>query len=362
MAVDFGGAVILPEDAKWFIPLSENLYILASGAVGPDAFVFSAALDGERYGLSAPYSRFYRYDAGRWLCVEVDAAISDLLVLGAPQAGGEGLVVLGAEGEVWFVGTQTRTEQISTAQEGRFLGTMVQLRRGPETLHAVGLSGLCFRRRKTSWIGDDKGVRGFEAPFPRKRPVDVGQTTDVSDVATLPNGDQYLCGSIAIARPSLFWRPGGTGRWRWLGYAVDDPAYDYMVPGRILVEPPDTVWITTNKGVLVKGNAAQGFRIATGVARGGADSVLASFSNAVFHDGAIHVGSNVGPFRLRTDGGWDAFAPQTVPKPGEYPFASGMLDVSDSIIWAFGVRDVARYDGRQWHRISMPPVHRTAEP
>ena len=364
MVTSFGGKIILPGDTDWYLRESEELFLTAAAGVGPDAFVFSAAVEGERYGLSDRYARFYRYDAGRWLCVEVAASISVLLVIQPPDAGGEGLVVLGADGEVWFVGDNTRSEQIPVG-DSQILGDLTRLRQTAGTYFAAGLSGQCFRRQGSSWGGDDLGVRGFEPSFPRKGAVDQGEITDINDIATLANGDQYLCGSVATARPALFWRPRGIGRWHWLGYAIDNPAYDYMVPNLILVEPPDTVWITTNKGVLVKGNAARGFQIATDVAvatRGGAAGVRASFSNAVFYDGAIHAGSNIGPFRLRANGGWDEFAPVRTVEPGDLPFANGLLDVSGNVLWAFGTRSVARYAGQQWAPVPMPSVHQTKTP
>ncbi len=364
MVTSFGGKVILPGDPDWYLRESEQLFTTAAAAVGPDAFVFSAALEGERYSLSDRYARFYRYDRGHWLCVEVAASLTDLLVAQQSTVERDGLVVLSADGEVWFVADNIQSEQIPVG-DSQILGDLTRLRQMAGTYFAAGLSGQCYRRQGSSWIADDAGLRGFKPPFPRKRPGDLGETTDIKDVATLANGDQYLCGSVATARPAIFWRPGGNGRWQWLGYAIDDPSYDYLVPVRFLIEPPDTVWITTTKGMLVRGNAAQGFRIATDVAiaaSGGAAGVRASFSNAVFYNDTIHAGSNIGPFRLRPDGGWDAFAPTVVQKSGEFPFANGLLEVADSVMWAFGVRSVARYDGQTWQPVAIPPLYARQQP
>lgn len=363
MAIDFGTTIILPNDAGWFFPRSESLFIQAFAVSGPDSFVLSAAFDGEINVLSGPYSRFYRYDKGRWLCVEVEAAIADLLILGDLGPKEEDLVVLGTEGEVWFVGSQTRTEHIPNVKDGEFLGSLTRLRRSGGILFALGFGGYSYRRHGNAWVNDDQGLAGFEPPFSRKRKVDAGEYMDGNDIVTLANGDQYLCGAVATARPALFWRPAGTRRWQWLGYAIDDPSYDYMVPITLLVEEPDTVWVAVNEGAMFKGNAATGFRIVSEFAQRPAwagDRVW--FDNAVFYRGEIYAGSNFGAFRLRSDGSWDYVGPNIPPKEGEFPYGGGSLGVSGDILWTFGPRDVARFDGREWQRVPMPSIYRDNPP
>ena len=363
MAVGFSDAVILPTDPAWFFPRSESLFIQAFAVTGPHSFVLSASFDGEINVLSGPYSRFYRYDKGRWLCVEVEAALIGIIIINDSVLGSEELIVLGTEGDVWLVGDRIRTEHIPNVEKGQYLCSLRVLSSTGGQLFALGFEGHIFRRHDGAWLNDDEGVLGFDPPLPRKRAVDVGQLTDGSDIATLANGDQYFCGSVATARPALFWRPAGTRRWQWLGYAVDDPAYDYLVPITLLVEEPDTVWVAVDEGAMLKGNAATGFRIASEFAQRPAwagDRVW--FNNAVFYCGEIYAGSNFGAFRLRPDGSWQYAGPDVPPKHGEFPFGGGSLGVSGDVLWSFGPRDVARFDGREWQRVPMPSIYRDDPP
>jgi hypothetical protein len=80
------GNPILPGDEDWYIPDSEDFMISAQAVVGKDAFVFSTQLEGELHSLADPYSRFYRYEQGKWVCVVVEATITGL-ALYATEAG-----------------------------------------------------------------------------------------------------------------------------------------------------------------------------------------------------------------------------------------------------------------------------------
>ncbi len=269
------------------------------------------------------------------------------------------LVVLGSDGEVWFVGPNTRLEQIPDPRSKRYRGGTNILRRFEDTFFAAGLGGQCYRGHQGIWVHDDLGMLDFAPTFPRMRPGDVGQPADIADLITLTNGDQYACGTLAIARPALLWRSRGVGAWQWLGSGVDDPYYDQMSFRGMLADDQGMVWITTNKGVLFKGNAAQGFRPATERARSATDpSDILRLNQIMYYRGAIIAQSNEGPHRLRKDGGWEAL-PKLPPKEGEVrarpQSAGGRLEAYGDVLWSMS-RNAARFDGQTWTRFPMPSI------
>ncbi len=355
MVEEFGTTVILPGDPRWFIPASEARIITAAAVVNANAFVLAMVLDGEIYSSAEAYSRFYRFDHGKWLCIEVETSITDMLVVERLVDPPDELVVLGVDGDVRYVTQETRSEYI-LGPETQMVGTTV-LRRFDDIFYAAGLVGQCFRGYNGTWRHDDEGMLDAAPTFPRMRPVDVGCTIDIDDLVMLPNGDQYACGSLATARPALFWRPGGTKKWHWLGSGVDDPVYDQMVFRGMLVDDDGMVWITTDLGVLFKGTAARGFGVATETAFSATHpGSKLRFRQIVHYQGAIIARSNEGPYRLRRDGGWEAL-PKMPPREGRpraKPIAAGgKLEVYGDLLWSLSA-NAGRFDGQTWTRFPMP--------
>ena len=362
----FGGSPILPDDPRWQIPATENFSIFASAALGPDAFVLSAVLDGNEYSLDDPYSRFYRYDAGRWVCVELDETLADLLVLHTTGAGGAELLALGQEGQIWFVdGAGAREERIPEAGgDGRYGLLNFLCRSGPDLL-AAGQGGQCYRRHDGAWAHDDAGMLAFAPAFHRQRPVDIGKPATLTDLVQLPNGEAYACGNIAIARPALFHRPSLGAPWRWVDLSAGGAAYDFVVPRRMLALSPDDVLIATNKGVLLRGNAHNGFQIATKTATwDGPDRSRGApirFRNVVSFEGGLYAGSDLGAFRLDGERWHDIAGPPqlSVYSSEDGTYVDGRLEVVGNVMWAFGARSISRFDGNTWTRIPIPPIYQT---
>ena len=361
----FGGSPILPDDPRWQIPATENFSIFASAALGPDAFVLSAVLDGNEYSLDDPYSRFYRYDAGRWVCVELDETLADLLVLHTTGAGGAELLALGQEGQIWFVdGAGAREERIPEAGgDGRYGLLNFLCRSGPDLL-AAGQGGQCYRRHDGAWAHDDAGMLAFAPAFHRQRPVDIGKPATLTDLVQLPNGEAYACGNIAIARPALFHRPWALLGVGWTSAPAALPTTSSFPAGCWHFRPttslsPPTRACCSAATLTTASRLPPRLRLGTGL------TVLAAppsrFRNVVSFEGSLYAGSDLGAFRLDGERWHDIAGPPqlSVYSSEDGTYVDGRLEVVGNVMWAFGARSISRFDGNTWTRIPIPPIYQT---
>jgi hypothetical protein len=112
---------------------------------------------------------------------------------------------------------------------------------------------------------------------------------------------------------------------------------------RVRCADDDLVWACGFNGTLLRGNASQGFK-----------NVSAYDMNVIFHDLCLYAGmpylaSNDGLFRF------DGHRIESVP----LQFADGdnavcALDARDGVLWCFGYRAIATFDGGQWRHITHP--------
>ena len=357
-----GGKLIFPEDAGWFIPEGERFTLNTFAATNRDTFAFSGVLEGEMYSLAHEYSRFYRCDHGRWLCTEVSATIADMIPYRPPAAAESGLAVLGREGSVWYPGCDIPDERISGAGTGEMgtnkPGYVGSIREIGEDLFVWGAGGQLYRRRNAVWEHDDEGMFRIAPDFPRKRPIDEGAPAWLSAVAAAGNGDWYACGDVSTCRPALFWRPAGEAKWRTLRVDLSSDRFDFMVLRDIYVHAPDDIYLATNLGFLLRGNARDGFRVGTETVLRGTQPVR--FSSVASYKGSIYVGGDR-VCRLLEGGELEAVvAPpfKSIFRPSlGSTFVGGEVKVCGDCLWVRANGGLTRFDGEKWERIEVPYLY-----
>jgi hypothetical protein len=357
------GNPILPGDEDWYIPDSEDFMISAQAVVGKDAFVFSTQLEGELHSLADPYSRFYRYEQGKWVCVVVEATITGLALYRDRGWQKEGLAVLGQEGDLWLLDDGFTREFVGGPGESLDYkrGFLTTLKVHGDELFVTGMDGQFYRRKDGVWRHDDAGMLKMVPTYPRMRPTDAGKTAWIEDVVTPDGRTFYACGTVSLWRPALFWRTGDEP-WRWIGLNEAGEQFDFMQLVCMLAEPDGSIWIATDNGILLKGDGRNGFRVATDVARYGTGHVDTLSELVKYGESIYAAGAQV--YRLVDGRHWDVMTgPPSKSiyqsESGETFIPGGVLQAVDGILWVFGVRSVSRFDGTQWDCIEIPELYKT---
>lgn len=332
---------------------------MAQAAVGNDCCVFAAALHDEAHDYfdpDWPYCRFYIYKSGSWTCAEIKAQIVSIMPYREADWEEPSLAVLEGDGRIWFLGKRGYETRVANPD-----ATLLQaIRQFDGKLFVSGHRGQIYRRDADGWHHDDQGLFNADPSIPRPRPGDHGKRYSEKDLIRTPSGlEYYSCGCIHIARPALFNRRANED-WHWLGVDPDDPTLDYLDLTGAYAESDDLVWISTNKGFLLKGNSRAGFRRGTSTLLDRTGSPV-EFTNFVKFGQSLFIGGTV-VCRLLPDGTLD---PQVGPPVTRMGFPDkvtssieGVLGAAGDVLWSIGAGVLSRFDGRTWDRILMPTVYR----
>jgi hypothetical protein len=224
------------------------------------------------------------------------------------------------------------------------LGYVNRIRAVGSTLYVCGQSRQVWR---FDWNGLDLGKgRWLDAAGPmRQRPMDeppdddealdawldANDAVDLVDIGGTSEHDLYVTGDET-------WHHGAAG-WRQLALPTDEPVAAIKVIGST------EVWLAGHNGTLLQGNAATGF-----VERSSADDNQ-NFTGIEYFGGLFYLASNLGLFT------YDPATRRIEPcSTGLQPELQDthQLEAKDGVLWSFGFKDLAFFDGKTWTRVDHP--------
>ncbi|WP_418126096.1 hypothetical protein [Variovorax sp. 160MFSha2.1] len=259
-------------------------------------------------------------------------------------------VCLGAQGAVHFVRGSTRevrTERISGAGmlEGSFGGLMSHLREIDGQLWACGQHGQVYRRFGVDdWRENDQGIRVRVDPA-QDGADRIGEMLEaISTAPMLSCIDGTGASDVYVVGLRGFMAHFDGEQWTEIGLPVSEHLEWVRCNG------PDEVWVCGHNGTLLKGSARTGFR------RLGRSEDRRTFVCLAPFDGAVYLSTEDGLFRFD---GQSISRVKSKLKPELQD--AWRLDRVDGVLWSIGIRDLARFDGRQWVRIHHPdnePIRR----
>lgn len=209
-------------------------------------------------------------------------------------------------------------------------------------LYVCGLSGQVYRRDEQGWSHFDQGllqpVDDIDKAVDALKTGDDGFLDDIfdsimslSDINGLNESDIYTVGD----KGRIYHHDGNA--WSQISSPVDENLV------RIKCVSEKEVWICGGNGALLLGNWRDGFKDVSSVD----DNDL--FLSVEKYQGIIYVAADSGLFSF--DG--KKIRPL---KSGLKPELkdSHILEVKDGVLWSFGYKDLAWFDGKQWTRVPHP--------
>jgi len=160
--------------------------------------------------------------------------------------------------------------------------------------------------------------------------LDAHDAVDLVDVDGSSDADIYVVGDEV---------------WHWAGRAWQQIILPYAEQvNAIKIVSPGFVFLAGRGGLLV-GNARDGFTLATSVA------TVENFTSIEWFEGKLYLASSHGLHvydpKTRT-----VIVHQTLLVPEVRDAHS--LEARDGVLWSFGLKDVARFDGYAWVRVDHP--------
>lgn len=165
-----------------------------------------------------------------------------------------------------------------------------------------------------------------------ERWLDDNDAIDFVDIAGPSERDLYAVGDEA-------WHWDGT-RWARLWLPTDEPL------AAIKVMSAQRIYIVGHNGTVLAGNAREGFRDLSTV------DDNQNFTGVEWFADRLFLASNLGLFTLEPihDGRIRPHATDLKPDVKD----AHMLEAKDGILWSFGFKDLAYFDGRRWTRVDHP--------
>lgn len=221
-------------------------------------------------------------------------------------------------------------------------GYVSAIREIGEHLYVCGLSGQVYRREKNTWIHFDQGL--LQPMEPAEKAVEqlklgnkallnelMEKTLLLNDINGLNEKDIYTVGDAG----RIFHHDGKS--WSQVNSSVDENLI------RIKCVSDKEVWICGYNGALLTGNWLDGFKDVSSVD----DNDI--FLSVEKFDGVVYVATERGLFKYDQKN-------ITSVKTGLIPEIQDahVLEVKDSVLWSFGFKDLAYFDGVSWTRMSHP--------
>jgi hypothetical protein len=208
-------------------------------------------------------------------------------------------------------------------------GYLNRLRYLHGTLYAIGNSGQVYRRLGTDqWEHMDEGLLQPPITVPRE----ITDMIDLEDIGGPAPDDLYACGGFTY----LFHWNGTV----WSRLKMPDHV---RRPKEICVISADVIYVCGYNGCLLKGNARDGFvDVSThdinadflSIHRFGDTLFLAAAEGLYTYDGKA-----IKPYSTKLK-----------PKLQD----AHQLDSADGVLWSFGYKDLAYFDGKTWTRVHHP--------
>lgn len=173
---------------------------------------------------------------------------------------------------------------------------------------------------------DSRDAQAFD------RWLDDNDAIDFVDIAGASEGDVYAVGDEA-------WHWDGT-LWGQLELPTDEPL------AAIKVMSPELIYIVGHNGTVLAGNARDGFRDLSTF------DDNQNFTGVEWFADRLFLASNFGLFTLDPVGGGRIQRYVTDLKLDLKD--THMLEAKDGILWSFGFKDLAWFDGSRWTRVDHP--------
>ena len=161
--------------------------------------------------------------------------------------------------------------------------------------------------------------------------LDENDAIDFVDIAGPSEDDIYAVGDEA-------WHWDGA-RWTQLAMPTDEAL------AAIKVVSPELIWIVGHNGTLLAGNARDGFRDQSTV------DDNQNFTGVEWFGDRLFLASNFGMFTFDpATRKIERYATDLKPDLKD----THMLEAKDGILWSFGFKDLAWFDGSRWTRVDHP--------
>lgn len=161
--------------------------------------------------------------------------------------------------------------------------------------------------------------------------LDANERIDFMDLHGSAESDLYAVGDEA-------WHWNGS-QWQPLTLPTDEPL------AAIAVVDADTLLFVGHNGTLLRGNARQGFVDLSGVHDN------QNFTGVAVFEGRYYLASNLGLFVYDPQIG--RIQPCVTGLQPELQDAH-QLEAKDGVLWSFGFKDLACFDGQRWTRVDHP--------
>lgn len=297
----------------------------------------------DAFASDDPYSRLYMFNERAthpWTFNEHLFVVPAMCVWQSPsRPGTRFFAALNENGQLVVLGKQTLYEDIADAGLGRpgaaGYGYLIGLKQIGACLYTCGFAGQVLRREDSGgWHHIDQGLL---------QPVGTGQGGYVVQVVDgSAENDVYIAGAIQERGlpPRADYFDGQD--WRRLNLPVGTSRLTC-----ILVESANRVWMGGDNGTLLLGNAATGFRSFGPL---GERKLITSVS--IFGDKG-YVATNAGLFSFDLSNPGGRFVKVRTGLQPEIADAN-VLHAIDGVLWSFGTKDLARFDGTRWERFHHP--------
>ena len=182
-----------------------------------------------------------------------------------------------------------------------------------------------MRQAPISEPPDDNGGEAFD------RWLDENDAIDFMDIAGTSEDDIYAAGDEC-------WHYDGL-RWEQLQLPTDECI------NAIKAIDTDQIVMVGHNGTVLMGNARQGFKELSGIEDN------QNFTGAEWFQGKLFLASNLGLYIYDPDTG--KIEPYRTKLSPELQDAH-ILEAKDGVLWSFGFKDLAYFDGKAWMRVDHP--------
>ncbi len=275
------------------------------------------------------FSYVGRFEGENWFYHDADMNVAAVCVKKATPTLGRRLVALSKEGEVEIYSNKDDSASFEKiAQAGVRLGTrgyLTAIREIGGALFACGVNDQVYRRHE-----DGSWTLLTSAPLQLRSGLDpdVGMLNSIDGSSET---DLYTCG----LHGKLYHHDGQV--WRQIALQTDE----HLNCVRCI--SADEVWVCGNNGTLLTGNARDGFRDVSSIDDNFIFWSLAKFRNTIFL-----TTSDQGLFA------YDGVAIHKVDTGFDSDLWTYQLDASEDMLWSFGPKEIARFDGQHWFRVEHP--------
>lgn len=300
----------------------------------------------DEFAVDEPYSRLYLFNeraSNQWTFNEHLFVVPAICVWQNPSESNMRLfVALSENGQLIKLGAKTKYENIADAGLSRpgaaGYGYLMGLKQIGKHLYVCGFAGQALRRDESGdWQHIDHGLL-----------QNVGMSRGGYVVQAIDGPSEnsiYVAGSVIDRgippRADFF-----DGRsWRSLALPPNSSRLTC-----IFVESADRIWMGGDNGTLLFGNATTGFRSFGPVSDRMLITSIALFGNKGY------IATQLGLFSFHPNKVGSSF---TKVRTGLKPELrdSNVVQAIDGVLWSFGPKDLARFDGVRWERVQHPDNH-----